>query len=137
MKLEDLYTRKRAEESKEMEIKTIDGQPTGMYLSVLGSESTVFIQAKREYMRKQMLAKTDKSAVLSSEYEYATLVATLVTGWTFSEKFTEKKVFELMYESPYLAIQVDAFANSHGNKSNKEFQDAKNNSSAGQNKTSS
>lgn len=133
MKIEDLFTRPHAETSRPMEVLTVEGQKTGVFMQVLGSESTTFIQARREYTRRRLLDKPDnEDAVLSSEYEYAKLVSKLVVSWDFDEECTEENKVKLFYETPYLASMVETFASTSGNK----VHEAKQDSSTGQKKAS-
>lgn len=134
MKISDLFTRQHAELAKAMEVTTVEGQKTGLYMQVLGSESTAFIQARRDYLRRRLVKAEDaEDPILSSEYEYARMVSSLVVGWDFEEECTHENKMKLFYETPYLASHVENFASSQGNKIEPE----KNDSSTGQQEASS
>ncbi len=129
MKIESLFTRSAAETPKKMEVKTFDGIETGVYMQVLGSESTVFLNAKRAFLRRQLLTADEAKALNldaahSSEMELAMLVSCLVVDWDFEEECTEPNKTRLFYESPYLAEQVEQFAISRGNRIEAEKEDS-------------
>ncbi len=135
MKIEGLFTRQHAEQSKPMEVTSMEGQRLGVFMQVLGSESTAFLQARREYMRRRLLKDSGKEGddpILSSEFEYAKMVAVLVTDWDFEDACTPENKLKLFYETPYLASMVENFAASQGNRIAPE----KNDSSTGQDKAS-
>ena len=113
MDIKSLFTRQAAETGRKMEVTTVDGKPTGLFITVRGTESTEFIQARREYFRRQAISRIDPDAdgaALTSEHEYATLTASLIIDWDFADECTDENKFDMMYNCPYLAAMIDNFA---------------------------
>lgn len=137
MKTEDLFTRISATEAKPMPITTVDGQATGHFFQVLGSESTPFIQARREFMRRAVTQNGKLNNEEEHERSYAKLVASLVVGWDLDTPYSKEAAEELFYQAPHLGNKVDQFAAHEGNLTLKAFNEAKKSSSTGQEKASS
>lgn len=135
MKLESLFTRPHAQEAKPMQITLVDGSATGKFIQVLGSECKEFAAARREFERGRLKPDSDEMDV--SEFAYAKLVSSLVVGWDLDEPCTEENKVKLFYNAPHLAAKVDRFAQIQGNKSAEALNEAKQDSSTGQEEASS
>ena len=121
LKPEDFFTRKTANEGKNMPLDMPDGSPSGEYITVAGVYSDAFLKAESEsnYKMLTMLQeeKTRKDngedVVLNLEARKAIkleLIASLIVGWSFDVECTPESALQLLAEAPHILEGVDTFA---------------------------
>ena len=103
MKLADLYTRPTANTSRKMYVELPDGTSSDeYYLEVLNVESDAFriaeTNAKRKAVEYARLEDEDEISEKQRALE-ADMLASLVVGWNFEDKFSKGAVIELLTES--------------------------------------
>lgn len=93
----DLYTREECNDAKRVHIG-------GQWLEYLGTDSDAFTTAKRQIQLDSISGKVKNDEI--SE----TLVAALITSWSFDEECNTKNKIELLKNSPSLCEQIDKLA---------------------------
>ena len=118
MKRQDFFTKTPSNNGSKMElIDPATNKLSGESLTVLGFDSDVFNQALNEKRRDNVRVLTLPKEEQEEQTEIAErkLIASLVTGWTFEEAFTEEGLLELIIESPSVKNQIDKFASNRAN----------------------
>lgn len=94
-------------------LKNALGEPTGIELTILGTDSDVFQVARSERSREsaRILAEVPKSeqaaAIKTADIK---LLSVLVVGWNCEEELTQANVIKLLTESPAAYELVDTTA---------------------------
>ena len=102
--MEEFYTRTKANEGVKLPLSTPDGEKTDHWLMILGVDSDVFREAESEAKRSLIQKKADpKEAMLS-------VVASLVSDWSFDKPCTQEEVKAFLKEAPQIADAVDKVA---------------------------
>lgn len=113
MKKEDFYTTPKANAGVKMPLKNAEGNDSGQWLIVRGTDSDAFRKARFDGART--LRDTAKGldewdrAKLTDKVVMANLVS-LVAGWSFDEPCTPEAVTEFLTSAPQIADAVDANA---------------------------
>jgi hypothetical protein len=100
--IKDLYTR----ESNNETYKLLIGDD---YIEYLGTDSDVFIKAKREAQRAVI-----KGEIKAEDMEHK-LVSAVIVGWSYDEPCTDENKIELLKNSPSLAEAIDRAASERAN----------------------
>lgn len=110
MKLAQLYTRQAANEGRRLDFPLPDGSPSGEWIHVLHSDSDAFRAKRAEVMARaaqlpQDTAQDERKRLLDNAM--LELLASLVTGWSMEDEFSESAVIELLRNAPYLHDWLD------------------------------
>lgn len=110
--ISNLFTRPQANAGISIELKTPDGKPSGAHITVLGTDSDQFREARIERSRESanILTLPEKERALAAVKADVKLLASLVVGWDFAEEFTPVNVETLLFEAPNVRDQVDETA---------------------------
>lgn len=110
--ISNLFTRPQANAGISIEVKTPDGKPSGAHLTILGTDSDAFREARIERSRASadILTLPEKERALATIKADVTLLASLVVGWDFAEECTPENVQSLLFEAPNVRDQVDETA---------------------------
>lgn len=97
--IEQLFTREQNNQSERMALGK-----SGEWLEVLGTDSDLFQKAKRQVNLDVVGGK------LKPEQVEVTLVAALITAWSFDEPCTDDNKIKLLANSPSLKDAIDRAA---------------------------
>lgn len=105
MKSSDLFTRQAANDGRRLEIPLPDGSPSGEWLHVLHSDSDAFRAKWADLMARAAqlppdAAQDGRKRLLDAAM--MELLASLVSGWSLEDEFSEAAVIDLLRNSPYI-----------------------------------
>ena len=109
MKISELYTSETHDAGAEFEVKDDLGNPTGLFIKVVGMDSALFrAQAKKQ--QKVYLESYRNNKDFDDEEMLTDGLVSLTLGWRGTdEKFTKKLCKQLYINAPYVKDQVDLF----------------------------
>lgn len=117
-KKSDFFTRARANDGVVVKLYLPNGDESGEWLRILGTESDAFREAEvRERQELMRIGEiTDeaerKAAANANAKEWnVRLLASLVGAWSFDEPCTQAAVLELFKEAPQIFDKVERVAN--------------------------
>ena len=116
MNIDQLYTVDSHEKGAEMQVKDQNGNSLDMHITVAGTDSKVFRNAKTEMMRD--IVSDDNS---DKEEIRAKALAAVTLSWRgFLNKgkeftFSQEKAEKLYINAPYVMDQVDKFIGDRAN----------------------
>jgi|13_taG_2_1085334.scaffolds.fasta_scaffold219832_1 hypothetical protein len=109
MKLNELYTTDLHDAGSELEILDDQGKKTGLFVKVVGVDSSIFRDQAKKQQRAYIEALRNKKDFDDDLFAIDSLVAATI-GWRGTdEKFTKKLCKELYTKAPYIKDQVDLF----------------------------
>lgn len=109
MKLAELYTTDLHEDGAEVEIVDGSGEKTGLFLKVMGIDSSVFRSHTKKQQRAYIDALRTGEEFDDEKYTIEALVSATI-GWRGTdEKFSKELCEELYLKAPYIKDQVDRF----------------------------
>ena len=143
MKMQDFFTRKRANEGVRLQLVDGTGNATDAWVIVRGFDSDAYRAAhdslNRAMARLASVVRTkgaDATLFAATQEEKDTEAlaerAALVAAWSFEEPCTPAKVAEFLREAPYVSDQVYYFAQER----DRFFETCSATSTAGQNTSS-
>lgn len=118
MNATDFYTRTPANTPQKYVLPDpITNAPTEEFLMVLGFDSDVFRKALVENSRSnvEILTLPEGEQEAARNKNDVILLASLVTGWSFKETFSQEAVITLLGEAPYLERGLDKFGANRAN----------------------
>lgn len=112
-KIDDFFTRQRANEGIVLPLALPDGTPTEHTITIFGVDSDSFRKAESELKHQAMdlMGSTDKAAKEDlALHGRARLVASMVKGWSFDLPCTRDNVIRLLEEAPQIMDAIDSLA---------------------------
>lgn len=115
--LKDLYTVDAHEEGAELEIKDPrTGEPHGLVLTLVGSDSDTYRQAQADLVKRRMDNKKEELSALELRDEAVEMLVSCTKGWAgVDDDFNKAAVRELYRKSPPVYDQADAFIHKRDN----------------------
>jgi len=109
MKISKLYTTDLHDAGSEVEVLDDQGAKTGLFITVVGVDSTVFRAQAKKQQRAYIESLRGKKDFDDEAFATDSLVAATI-GWRGTdEKFTKKLCKELYTQAPYIKDQIDLF----------------------------
>jgi hypothetical protein len=109
MKISKLYTTDLHDAGSEIEVLDDQGAKTGLFITVVGVDSTVFRAQAKKQQRAYIESLRSKKDFDDEAFATESLVAATI-GWRGTdEKFTKKLCKELYTKAPYIKDQIDLF----------------------------
>jgi len=109
MKISKLYTTDLHDAGSEIEVLDDQGEKTGLFITVVGVDSTVFRAQAKKQQRAYIESLRSKKDFDDEAFATDSLVAATI-GWRGTdEKFTKKLCKELYTQAPYIKDQIDLF----------------------------
>lgn len=110
MKLSQLYTRQAANDGRRLELPLPDGSPSGEWLHVLHSDSDAFRAKRADVMARAAqlppdTAQDERKRLMDDAM--LELLASLVSGWSLEDEFSEAAVIDLLRNAPYIHDWLD------------------------------
>lgn len=112
---EDFYTRSGI--IAKFMLKDIHGKDSDQWLMVGGIESTPWRKSRQDRM-KLRLTKSLSGTIpkeIDVDRDSAFLLSKVVADWSFTKAFSPKAVEDLLYNTPYIMDDLDAFISNRGN----------------------
>ncbi len=113
---EDFYTRSGI--IAKFILKDIHGKDSDQWLMVGGIESTPWRKNRQDRMKlrlTQSLSGVTEDADRDADRDTAFLLSKVVADWSFAKSFSLKAVEDLLYNTPYVMDDLDAFISNRGN----------------------
>lgn len=109
MKVSELYTTDLHEAGSEVEILDDQGNQTGLFIKVMGMDSSTFRAQAKKQQKAYMEALRAKKDFDDELMTIDSLVASTIDWRGTDEKFTKKLCKELYTKAPYIRDQIDTF----------------------------
>lgn len=110
MKASDLFTRPAANAGRRIDIPSPDGKSTGEWVTIHHTDCDSFRRKRAEVLAAAArlppdMTADDRQRLLDAMHRE--LLATLVTGWSLDDEFTQAALLSLLENAPYLADWID------------------------------
>tara|TARA_B100000768_G_C11225775_1_gene352701 strand:+ start:34 stop:405 length:372 start_codon:yes stop_codon:yes gene_type:complete len=109
MKISELYTTELHDAGSEVEILDDQGSPTGLFIKVMGMDSSVFRAQAKKQQKAYIEALRNKKDFDEESMALEALVSATIDWRGTDEKFTKKLCKELYTKAPYIKEQIDSF----------------------------
>ncbi len=110
MKSSDLFTRAIANEGKRIKIPLPNGKESDEWLHVHFVDCDAFRQKRAQVLSTAAVAGADKTEKERAELHslaLLSLTASLASGWSLEDEFSQNAMVELLKNAPYLADWLD------------------------------
>lgn len=110
--IKNFFTLPKANAGVILDLPGPDGNPTGITLTVLGTDGDVFRRARvvRSRANVDIIALPEEEQPAAATEADIALLSELIIGWTFEEEFTPENVRELLRQAPGIRALVDTTA---------------------------
>lgn len=104
MKIEQLFTKKKANQGVEIPVRFSEDGETFGTLTIYGCDSDVFKEQmqKREVENARILTLPEKERQSAIEKADLEAIASCISDWSFEDKFTQVNVHRLLTQSPFI-----------------------------------
>tara|TARA_R110000772_G_scaffold184534_4_gene295539 strand:+ start:584 stop:955 length:372 start_codon:yes stop_codon:yes gene_type:complete len=109
MKISELYTTELHEAGSEIEIVDDQGNKTGIFITVMGVDSSVFRAQAKKQQKAYIDALRSNKDFDDEAMTVDSLVASTISWRGTDEKFTKNLCKQLYTKAPYIRDQIDTF----------------------------
>lgn len=114
--MEQFMTDRFQSQSQKLYLYLPNGQLSNHYLELIGIDSKVMRQKKKQLFREIAVKVKEKEFTDELQDEFSTkLLASSVIGWSFSKPCNYESVCEFLDKSPIIRDAVDIFINDNEN----------------------
>ena len=125
--MEEFYTRETSNKGNKLPLYTPDGEKSKHWFIVRGTDSDAFkiaeLTAKRKLVEiAQIKDDEERSAALLKSQ--TTVIASLISEWSFDKPCTEENKIEFLRNAPQVAEAINRYAGNRSNFFKKRSQDS-------------